>query len=147
MVKTWIPLILKIDMQWLLRGHLSPSGTIHAIGAVTNRIIGTQLLINTYIVCKKYESVFNKLEDARKKCECINNQCYHCIDVIKTKHQIKGIQDKITKISSVCTKKMCPSDKSCGCKKIGPTKSKTTRLTKLTRNCLFELNNNKKTTY
>ena len=106
--ETKIPLILKIDMQWMLRGHLSPSGTIHAIGALTNGIVGTRLLINNCSTCKKYDVILEKLETSIKKCISRQSPCYSCFELVKSKQMITDIIEKMNKIRKVCTKKKCP---------------------------------------
>ena len=45
-ITTKIPIVIKLDMQWLQRGFQSPSGMIHAIGGLIDGIIGSKLIIN-----------------------------------------------------------------------------------------------------
>ena len=52
-ITTKIPIVIKLDMQWLQRGFNSPSGTIHAIGGLTDGIIGSKLIINKCTLCSK----------------------------------------------------------------------------------------------
>ena len=136
---TKIPIVIKLDMQWLQRGFLSPSGTIHAIGGLTNGIIGTKLLINKCTACDKLQASKKKLEPIINQCESKQNACVKCIDICLTKGKIIDVEKKIDSFQKICTKKFCPSDKSCECNKIRGVKSKITRATtKLTKQKLNE---------
>ena len=126
-------------MQWLQRGFLSPSGTIHAIGGLTNGIIGTKLLINKCTACDKLQASKKKLEQTITKCESKENPCVKCIDICLAKEKIMDVEKKIDSFQNICTKKFCPADKTCECKKIRGVKSKITRSkTKLSKQNLSE---------
>ena len=56
-----------------------------------------------------------------------------CMEIIKCKRKISDVR-KITAFKNICTRQFCPKDKSCGCKKIGPTKAKITRIKKKVTN-------------
>ena len=93
-LKTKIPTILKLGMQWLLRGgghsYMFPSGTIHGIGGLYNGIVCTHLIINKCTICEKYKSLFSKVMEIRKKCRSISSPCYACVNAIETKKTGKG---------------------------------------------------------
>ena len=57
-----IPIIIKQDMQWLQRGFHSPTGTMHTIRGLSNKIISTNLLINKCTICSNYKAKKNQLK-------------------------------------------------------------------------------------
>ena len=64
--KTQVPLVIKLDMQWLERGFQSPSGTIHSIGGLTDGIVGTKLIINKCTLCSQKKALEEKLDKLKK---------------------------------------------------------------------------------
>ena len=89
---TKVPIVIKLDMQWLQRGFFSPSGTIHAIGGLTNGIIGTKLLINKCTICAKYKAFKNKLDATISQCESKTSPCFKCVDVCKIRQKMFDVE-------------------------------------------------------
>ena len=89
---TKVPIVIKLDMQWLQRGFFSPSGTIHAIGGLTNGIIGTKLLINKCTICAKFKASSDKLEATIRQCESKTSPCFKCVDICYTKQKMFDVE-------------------------------------------------------
>ena len=68
-------------MQWLQRGFNSPSGTIHAIGGLTDGIIGSKLIINKCTLCSKKKTLEEKIEKIKSDCLSKETPCKKCIEV------------------------------------------------------------------
>ena len=65
-----VPIQMKLDMQWPLRGgghaYMSPSGTIHGIGGITNGIVSTALMCNKCVVCDRVVATKSKLNGIKR---------------------------------------------------------------------------------
>ena len=98
---TQIPLVIKLDMQWLERGFQSPSGTIHAIGGLTDGIIGTKLIINKCTLCSQKKAIEEKLAKLKSNCLSMETPCTKCIEVGKCRLKISDVKKKITAFKKI----------------------------------------------
>ena len=91
---TQVPLVIKLDMQWLERGFTSPSGTIHAIGGLTDGIIGTKLIINKCTTCSQKKALEDKLARIKSNCLSIETPCTKCIELGKCRLKIFDVKKR-----------------------------------------------------
>ena len=81
-----------------------------------------------------------KIDKLKSNCLSMETPCQKCIEILKCKRRISDVK-KITAFEQMFTRKFCPKDRSCGCKKIGLTKAKITRLKKKVTNELDVVKN------